>query len=255
MNSTPDSWYSAPEVVPEAGLQYIDKQDPTPPYPDHGYSSKVHKNRICGLKARRFWILFSIITAVVVIGAAVGGGIGGSMAARSQKSKDSSSTTTGQPSNDTVTSASSSSASSSSASNTNNTATPTSSKPIAVTTTEVIGPSQTLYRDCPSSNGTLYDVTLGPRVYSFRKLCNTVLIAIGNNVVTTPTNDLNTCINRCAEYNFQNNSTGCNSVCWWNSLGTQTPGACWGFPTQNSSSGFQYEAQAICDSAAWINMP
>ena len=208
MNSTPaDSWYSAPEVVPEAGLQYIDKQDqdPTPPYPDdgYGYSSKLHKNRICGLKARSFWILFSIITAVVVIGAAVGGGIGGSMAARSQKSKDSSSTTTGQPSNDTVTSASSSSAS-----NTNNTPTPTSSKPITVTTTEVIGPSQTLSRDCPSSNGTLYDVTLGPRVYSFRKFCNTVLVTTGANVVSTPTNDLNTCINRCAGYNFHNNSTG-----------------------------------------------
>ncbi|PQE28484.1 transporter C3602c protein [Rutstroemia sp. NJR-2017a BBW] len=229
MNSTPDSWYSAPEVVPEAGLQYIDKQDPTqsfpevvpevglhyidkqdptPPFPDDGYGSKVHKNRICGLKARSFWILFSIITAVVVIGAVVGGGIGGSMAARSQKSKDSSSTTTGQPSNDTVTSASSSSASSSSASNTNNTPTPTSSKPITLTTTEVIGPSQTLFRDCPSSNGTLYDVTLGPRVYSFRKFCNTVLVATGPNVVGTPTNDLNTCINRCAEYNVQNNSTG-----------------------------------------------
>ncbi|CZR65993.1 uncharacterized protein PAC_15893 [Phialocephala subalpina] len=249
MNSTPDSWYSAPEVVPEAGLQYIDKQDPTPPYPDDGYSSKVHKNRICGLKARSFWILFSIITAVVVIGAAVGGGIGGSMAARSQKSKDSSSTTTGQPSNDTVTSASSSSAS-----NTNNTPTPTSSKPITVTTTEIIGPSQTLSRDCPSSNGTLYDVAIGPQVYSFRKFCNTVLVTIGANVVSTPTNDLNTCINRCAEYNFHNNSTGCNSVCWWNTIDSPGPGTCWGFPTQNSSSGFQFEVQPICDSAGWINM-
>lgn len=45
-----------------------------------------------------------------------------------------------------------------------------------------------------------------------------------------------------------------NTVCWWNTFDAQYPGACWGFATANSTTGqFQFEANVICDSAAWIN--
>lgn len=45
-----------------------------------------------------------------------------------------------------------------------------------------------------------------------------------------------------------------NTVCWWNNVDVASPGECWGYTTQNSSSGeFQFEKQLICDAAGWIN--
>ncbi|KAL2285649.1 hypothetical protein FJTKL_07667 [Diaporthe vaccinii] len=191
-----------------------------------------------------------------MIGAAVGVGAGVSLANRSQSAESlSSSSTSALPTT------SLSPASTGSSLIMSSTPTPTTTQSTTVSTTSIVGPSTTLYRDCPSSDNTLHDITLGEKTYTFRKFCNTVLLTIGDNsLVNQATTDLNTCINKCALYNHQNASEiaagdpACNTVCWWNNVDVQLPGQCWGFVTQNSSAGeFQFEQQVICDSAGWIN--
>lgn len=218
-----------------------------------------------------------------MIGAAVGVGAGVSLANRSQSAESLYSSSTSALSTTSLSPASTSLTMSS-------TPTPTTTQSTTVSTTSIVGPSTTLYRDCPSSDNTLHDITLGDKTYTFRKFCNTVLLTIGDNsLVNQATTDLNTCINKCALYNHQNASeiaTGdpawyvplllplpsfplsqparhladialcciSNTVCWWNNVDVQLPGQCWGFVTQNSSAGeFQFEQQVICDSAGWIN--
>ncbi|KAG6357059.1 hypothetical protein INS49_014936 [Diaporthe citri] len=219
------------------------------------------RKRLWGLASRTSWILFSI-AAVVIVGAAVGVGVGVSISNRSQSTESSSaspafSSTTTPTSLGVVSTSLSSSAS--------DAPTITSAQSTtSVTTTDVVGPSSTLYRDCPSSDKTLHDVTFGNDTYVFRKFCSTVLVSIrgeNDNLVSTPSTNLNSCINECAKYNYKSaseiasgKSDACNTVCWWNNFNTQYPGQCWGFTTQNSSAGeFQFETQLICDSAGWIN--
>lgn len=166
------------------------------------------RKRICGLAPRLFWILIAV-TAVVVLGAAVGVGVGVGLAVsnRSQSAESSSespaSTSTTSPTSLGVVSTSLSASISASASDAPTT---TSAESTSVTTTDVVGPSSTLFRDCPSSDKTLHDVTLGNDTYVFRKFCSTVLVATGDNVVSTPTADLNSCINQCAKYNYNSAS-------------------------------------------------
>lgn len=75
------------------------------------------------------------------------------------------------------------------------------------------------------------------------------------------TTTLDDCINLCGTYNEANKTeiaTGangvCKAVCWRNGfVGDDFPGTCFGFTTQNISSAFVTQTEAICDGAAWIN--
>lgn len=223
----------------------------------HREAPEYNRKHVCGLRSRLFWTLLIVIT-VVIVGAAVGVGVGVSLARRPQSAE------LGSPPSPTsfVSTSSTSSVSTSLSSSASVVPTTTTTQSTSVTTTSIVGPSSTLYRDCPSSNNQLHDVTLGSKTYMFRKFCNTVLVSSSNDntLVNLDTSDLNTCINRCALYNDENGSKiaasgkPCNTVCWWNSLDTQLPGRCWGFTTRNSSAGdFQFEQNVICDSAGWIN--
>lgn len=210
----------------------------------YAYQDIASSNRhICGLRRKTFWIVLAVV-AVVVIGAAVGGGVGGALSNRSSASA-------------------SASASASSSSGVSSTApTPTEPSSVSVTTTTLVGPTQTLLRDCPSSDNTLYEVSFGADQFEFRKMCSIKLAGNGDNVVSVKTANLDDCINRCANYNNENRteiasgSSGvCNAVCWRHSLSSDWPGQCFGFSTQNSSTGgFSIDTSGVeCDSAGWIN--
>lgn len=215
------------------------------------------ERRICGLTRKIFLILTAIIVVLVVV-AAVGGGVGGSLSSKKNRAQavdiSSTSATTSQVS--TL---------NSSASKTSPTATSTVNT-VSVTTTQVILPSQTLLRDCPSSNNTDYVPTASTveTPMTFLKVClRTWVNAInGFNAVNTPTASLNDCIDLCAAYNIANqtqisNSTGnvCNSVCWrWGAPGdTYWPGQCFGFMTSNVTGTFVEEENGWCDGARWID--
>lgn len=202
--------------------------------------------RICGLRRKSFWIVLGV-AAVVVVGAAVGGGVGGALSNRSSASASASASE-------------SSGVSSSSQSTTTPTATVPSS--VSLTTTTLVGPTQTLLRDCPSSNNSLYEVAFGSDQFQFRKMCSVKLAGNGDNVVSEKTASLDDCISRCASYDNANRteiasgSSGvCNAVCWRHSLSSDWPGQCFGFSTQNSSTGgFSVDTSGVeCDSAGWIN--
>ncbi|KAL1845342.1 hypothetical protein Daus18300_014564 [Diaporthe australafricana] len=216
------------------------------------------KKRICGLAARSFWIIFAVALAIIVA-AAVGGGVGGSIATRnkavSTSSEEPISSTTGTTAASTTETA---------AASTSETATATTTTSASVTTTEVVGATSTLYRDCPSSNETLYSVDFGSTgSYIYRKFCSMSIVDNGVNLVNTPTTSLDACINLCAAYNMENAteiasgaSQPCNSVCWRNGFtDNDWPGQCFGATTQNSSStGWKLDnTETICDSAGWIN--
>lgn len=246
MGSTANQWHSAPEVVPDTGLHVVRDDFPEPVHPQtsSGYSEERYpelegyfaqglktsqpnkddlpeavppeaspKKRICGLAPRSFWILLAAI-AVVIVGAAIGigAGVGLSISNRSQ-STENSSASSASSSTTTATSlgvvSTSTSASASASSSSSSAPTTTSAQSTSVTTTQVVGPSSTLYRDCPSSDNTIHDVTLGDETYMFRKFCSTVLVSIrgdNDNLVSTPTSDLNSCINQCAKYNYESAS-------------------------------------------------
>lgn len=195
---------------PHSEGQVVDAQfahEPEKNLPDATPPREESKARICGLPSRKFWILFGVIV-LVIVGAAVGigAGIGLSISKRSQSAETSSSSRISS-STTTPTSLEVLSTSGSLSSSTSHTPTTTSALSTSVTTTELVGPSTTLFRDCPSSEETLHEVTFGNDSYLFRKYCNTVLSSVDmvNVVVTTQTN-LNSCISDCARYNFQKSS-------------------------------------------------
>jgi hypothetical protein len=67
-----------------------------------------------------------------------------------------------------------------------------------------------LYRDCPSSNNTLYSVTFdSTATYQFRKACNARVVheAQFPNLVNQVVASLNECMNLCARYNRFNTTT------------------------------------------------
>lgn len=141
------------------------------------------------------------------------------------------------------------------------TPTPTTQEPPTLTTsTEVVGPTQTLYRDCPSSNNTIYNGA-GSSLYQFRKICARSFKQPPVNVINQAVGSLNDCIDLCAAYNISNKteiaagkSSPCNSVCWRNNAkDPDWPGQCFGSTTFNSTAGFQIREEIICDSGAWIN--
>jgi hypothetical protein len=212
------------------------------------------KRRICGLASRTFFILAAIII-VVVIAAAIGGGVGGSRSAKKNVN---------HPIPDTANSTSTSQTSALAASS--NTLSSTTTTETSITTTSVILPTQTLLRDCPSSNNSEYIPTASTEStpMTFLKVC---LLTWNNaingfNAVDTPATSLNDCINLCADYNTANrtqitNGTGnvCNAVCWrWGAPGdTYWPGQCFGFMTSNVTGSFEEVSNGWCDGARWTD--
>lgn len=258
------------EVVPQAERADAQKYpyyspEPIPIYPNAptdthketwqgGVQEQDRPRKICGLKKRTFWIV--LIVAIVVVAAAVGGGVGGALASRSSNSSSNTAQAGSQ--------SSSGSASSSS------TPTPTSTT-ASVTTTELVGPTSTILRDCPSSNDTIYSVVTGTSTMQFRKACEiSFLNANGiDNSVGGVTSTLDECINRCAAYNISNRTRIeqgtdriCNSVCWRNTFDDRNDwagGQCFGFTTLNTTSNgqsawrFRTPIETRCDSAALMN--
>jgi hypothetical protein len=224
--------------------------------------SDVQKPKtICGLRRRPFWAAF--IVAMIVLVAAVGGGIGGALASKSSShgSTIEANTPQAEPT---------SSPAPSSLLAPSQTPTPASTSAeskASITTATIVGPTSSILRDCPSSNDTIYDVTLGDTKMSFRKECEISLVnANGNeNAVIKVVPSLNDCIDLCAAYNINNRtqiaagtSKICNTVCWRNTYDKNNDwagGMCFGFASQNSSGTFRYRlpAETRCDSAVMIN--
>jgi hypothetical protein len=253
------------EVVPKAEAPEAQKYAYYAPEPHRdpdvdthkvAYETAVHEQyqprTICGLRRRIFWIV--VIVVVIVVGAVVGGGVGGALASKSashnSNANDAGATQPPPPQSSSIG------------------ATPTSVEPtITVTTTSIVGPSSTILRDCPSSNGTLYDVTLGDTKMSFRKACDISFVNVNgiDNAYGKPVKSLNECIDLCAAFNINNKtqiaagtSRICNAVCWRNTfdkINDWPGGMCFGFTSQNSSGTFRYKlpAETRCDSAALIN--
>ncbi|KAF2472336.1 uncharacterized protein BDR25DRAFT_302578 [Lindgomyces ingoldianus] len=225
---------------------YYDPDNNLPPY------SQEKPRRICGAERRTFWIVLAII-AVLITAAAVGGGVGGVVSKNKSSTPSSAQTTTP-------------SLSSTSQISTGST-TPTSTSTDIRSTTTLIGPTRTLARDCPSANNSIYDISYGSSsTMSWRKLCNMNFRSVKrtpanpDNVVNTGTKSLNDCINLCASWDQTNQTlikSGkafvCNAVCWINTLDADLPGQCFGFTTQNDTSGFVVDETRKCDTAAWIN--
>ncbi|UNI21248.1 hypothetical protein JDV02_007255 [Purpureocillium takamizusanense] len=225
----------------------------TEPHHQHELASSQkpsHQRTICGLSRQKaFWL--ALVLAVVVLVAVVGGAVGGTQAARS-KDNDSDKTNNNNNTSDVP------------SSSTTPTARDQPTKTILTTTTQA-NPTQTLYRDCPSSNNTIYNA-LGSTAYQFRKFCNASFQwsagAGGRNVVNQRTSSLNDCIDLCVAFNVKNRteiaagtSNACNGVCWRNDIGDPDwPGQCFGATIQNSSeAGFPVTRETICDSGAWVN--
>jgi hypothetical protein len=204
--------------------------------------------RICGLKRKNF-LIAAAIAILLIVGAGIGGGVGGTLSQKHSNNGDSKGTALP------------------SAVSSNDSTTATSTPAPSLTTTQVVGPSATLLRDCPSSNNTVYDVSFDSSRYTFRKFCNLSLLNSNHiaNAINTPTKSLDDCINLCATYNMQNKteighgtSIICNAVCWRNTFDPSDdfPGECFGYTTQNSSNTFAFQEDArttICDAAALIN--
>lgn len=135
----------------------------------------------------------------------------------------------------------------------------------SITTSTFMYESSMIYRDCPSSNDAIYSVPNdSSKPALFRKACGYSFAGPNGesrNVVNTPAQSLDHCINLCAEYNVRNRteideglSAPCNEVCWRNrSPGDDFPYQCFGGTALNVSAQFNVNEEAICDSAAWIN--
>jgi hypothetical protein len=257
--------YYAPEV-----WQNPDNDTNKFSYVDENHEKQSEPPRICGLRRRTFWIALGVVMIVVV--AAVGGGVGGALASKSSRNANASASQS-EPASATSTLTSSTPSTQPSASSPITSA-PTSTPTIAssasnITTTEVVGGSKTLLRDCPSSNGTLYDVTHGDTKMSYRKECETSVVAIKGSAAFggTVVESLNECIDLCAAFNINNKTpitagsdTICNTVCWRNTfekVNDMPGGMCFGFTSENSTGSVRYTrpTETRCDSAILINQP
>ncbi|KAM0425758.1 hypothetical protein ACHAPT_009007 [Fusarium lateritium] len=241
--------YSDLQVVPDRSYPEVVQFDKDPANKIIAEQPQATpRRRICGLPPKWFWI--ALIAVVLITGAVVGGAVGGTQANKSSNDTPSDSAST-EP--DQATTGSDKSTSEASK------ASPTTA---SFSTRTLIGPTQTLYRDCPSADDTIYEA-LGSSDYKFRKRCNVGITGSPNNVVNIPATSLDDCIDKCASYNEKNKteiasrqSSICNSVCWRHRVkNDDLPGQCFGTTIQNStSSGFPVDEDQIeCDSGAWIN--
>ncbi|OAA77729.1 hypothetical protein LEL_04552 [Akanthomyces lecanii RCEF 1005] len=213
---------------------------------------------LCGVSFTRTRVIILVIVLLVIVGGIVAGVVAGVVVSRNSHTRESSS-----PGNDVSSSSPGISSSSSNQSSSTSSTTPTPSTQESVTlvtSTESVSPTQTLYRDCPSSNNTIYNA-VGSSSYQFRKICGRSFKQPPVNVVNQAVASLNDCIDLCAAYNVNNKteiaagkSSPCNSVCWRNSAtDPDFPGQCFGSTIFNSTAGFQTRDEVICDSGAWIN--
>lgn len=214
------------------------------------------KSRRCGLAPWLFWSLICGGIAVVII-AAVAGGVVGSKDDSSDSKVFTAPTAGGalQGSTQSTTTASSLHTKATSAS-------PSS-------TTQIFhAGDRTLYRDCPSSNDTVYTYGGASSPMLFRKWCG---MACWNTqgvtaMVNEDTDSLDSCINLCASYNLVLDQTGlisnrssagrsvCSAVCWrWNPQDPDWPGHCFGYASLNVSGHFNVSEASNCDSAGWMN--
>jgi len=228
------------------------------PYHDYARDpvAAEESKRICGLPAKRFWLI-AAVAIIIVIAAAIGGGVGGSLAGK--KGSSASPVAVSQSADAAAATFNASIASSSSIPSTI-TAAPTPTKSI-VTTSTAYG-STTLFPDCPSSNDTLYRAANND-AFLYRKICADAYLNADNGFssVNEQSRSLDECINLCAAYNIKEQddiSSGakpvCNAVCWRATIQDDDyPGQCFGFRTQNSSSHFVLSGDSRCDSAAWVN--
>lgn len=225
------------------------------------HSTSRRKWRCCGivLSRRSAYGLIAIVL-LCIVAAAVGGGVGGSLSS-SHSSSSSISTSTGL-------SSSTSSMPGDSASTISSSTTLATSATLT-TSTIVVSPTETVYRDCPSSNNSIYTAQLsgGTAPILFRKACG-YYFAIGPLTNSLPdvnvnqkSQSLDDCINLCIAQNTLNASAiankeinPCNAVCWRNSSpGDEFPYNCFGGYSTNSTEGFSQSVNTICDSAAWMN--
>ena len=277
--ATPEPWftmapapYSDLEVAPsthrDSTLEVYEKEGGNDTYKEAHESHAAYygvaetptsdraSRRICGLPAKRFWLIAAVV-AIVIIAAAVGGGVGGSLAGKGSSSSASASESAASVIA-AVTGAGGSSSSSSIIASITSAPTPTKS---IVTTSTAFG-TTTLYPDCPSSNDTIYRAANND-AYLYRKICGDAYLNADNGFpsVNEQSRSLDACINLCTAYNIAEHAdiaSGakpvCNAVCWRATIENDDyPGQCFGFRTQNSSSDFVLSGDNRCDSAAWIN--
>lgn len=206
----------------------------------------------CGIRFTRLRISLLVVVTLIVAGGVAAGVIAGLASIRNSQPRKTS------PSADT-----NPTSSSAGAPDQGSTSAPTSTTqpPVSLSTyIEVASPTQTLYRDCPSSNNTVYNA-LGSNAYQFRKICARSFNQPKANVVNQVAASLDDCIDLCVAYNIKNrtqiasgDSSPCNSVCWRNRADDPDwPGQCFGSTIFNSTAGFQIKEETICDSGAWIN--
>lgn len=238
--------YYAPEL-------YIDPDNDAYKYPYKPETQEVERKTVCGLRRKTFWIL--VVVALLVVGGAVGGGVGGALASASSRKGSGANTANASQPESSLSSATTSATGSASLSLTTSVAssslasTPTSGETkTSITATTIVGPTSTIVRDCPSSNDTLYDVTMGDTKMSFRKECGiSIMSAFTNkNAVFKVVSSLDECIDLCAAYNINNKTriaAGtdklCNTVCWRNTfdkINDWPGGQCFGFTSQNTTS-------------------
>lgn len=234
-----------------------------PPHPEAQPLASPGKRRICGLPMRTFLIILLVI--LVVVAGTVGGAIAGVRTAT--QNNNTAAESSSLPAGDAKTTQAP-----------NGTdgplPTPAASKTSTITTTRLPKPAATeevLERDCPSSNGSVYEALQSP-LYRFRKLCDNKYVGFGVVVINTNADrSLDSCIERCAKWNVENedkiragDAHMCNSVCWRNSWDQDLPGQCFGFPLRNATGGEGggegtwrvgegSTSDTRCDSAAWMN--
>lgn len=252
----------APVVVQEEKISYMTLYGASA----HDWEAKARmepptpKRRTCGVEWTRRNICLLVVGIVLLVGGVAGGVVGGLLLSRANQ--NASRPASKSPIGDTPSSSASTSASASAPASVSTlpSSTTAGGRATLTTSTEVVGPTQTLYRDCPSSNNTVYRGA-GSDAFQFRVICGASYKQPHANVVNQKAASLRDCVDLCVAYNISNKtaiasglSSPCNSVCWRNSAtDPDWPGQCFGSTTLNSTAGFQYNDESICDSGAWIN--
>ncbi|TVY83311.1 hypothetical protein LSUE1_G001550 [Lachnellula suecica] len=249
-------------IPPEGDKYVVMNYGPGDKYVVHPADGKddtadAPSRRICGLRRKTFWLAIGI--ALLVSIGAILGGVFGSRAASKGLSKPIAEPISPSPPTPPNMAASSSTTPSPTTSGMT-----TEAPSIALTTTQLIGPTTTLLSDCPSSNNTIFDVSFGAgQDMLLRKFCANDLSSDASAIINQPTESLDDCISACAKYNYDNrteiqggSSNVCNNVCWRNSPTDSNgqPGQCFGSTAPNISGTFAFSGGTNCDSAAWINV-
>ncbi|KAI1866341.1 uncharacterized protein JN550_007729 [Neoarthrinium moseri] len=230
----------------------------------HAYEvyESTQTRRICGFSPRLFYAI--VAGAIIVTLAAIGGGIGAALSQRNTSGSGSGPTNSATASTTSINPDKPDAATTQAVASNTRTASTTSTLSVAQTATQIVGPTKTLLRDCPSSNNTIY--TSPGTDQQFRKLCNNRFLGTGQNIINRPVTSLNDCIDACTMYNLDAEAdirnkkrVVCSGVCWRNTFNTDFPGQCFTYPlAPNTTDGdftISTAAKDIeCDSAAWINV-